>query len=203
MRPEAPVHGRAGLGHVIGYVGRSRRRSSKALTSRSYEQGMIVGKDGLERQYEGLLQGDQGVRYVEVDAVGRVVGSFEGQAAAPAVPGEELYLHLDLELMEFIHEIFPDTCGGRGRAECRGRGDPGPLLGTHLRSERLRRGDQRDPLGELNQDPSRPLFNRAVVGRYPPASTWKLASAAIGLEMGVVDPDEHADRLLRILHLRA
>jgi len=189
MQPKRRYMGGAALGHVLGYVGEISREELEMASFEGYEQRMIVGKDGLERQYEASLQGQQGIRYVEVDAVGRIVGSFEGQAAAPAMQGDELHLHLDLHLMEYIHEIFPEN--RRGAVVMLNVEDGGILAlysAPSFDPNDFVGGIPRELWQELNQDPSRPLFNRAVVGRYPPASTWKLASAAIGMEMGVVDP---------------
>ncbi len=191
MRPRRRYVGGEALGHVMGYVGEVSMAELESLEFAGYEQGMIVGKDGLERQYEDGLQGVNGVRFVEVDAVGRIVGSFEGQAASSALPGTDLHLNLDLELMHFIHRIFPTSMRGAVVALDVETGgvlalysapsfDPNDFVG----------GIDRAIWDALNTDPANPLFNRAVVGRYPPASTWKLASAAIALELGVVSPNE-------------
>ncbi len=190
-RPRRRYIGGESLGHVLGYVGEVSAAELESPRFAGYEQGMIVGKDGLERQYEESLQGSQGIRYVEVDAVGRVVGSFEGYAAVSALPGEDLHLHLDLELQHFIHDIFPDTL--RGAVVALNVEDGGILAlysAPSFNPSDFVGGISRDRWEGLNTDPDRPLFNRAAVGRYPPASTWKLATAAIGLELGVVGPDE-------------
>ena len=179
------------LGHVLGYVGEISREELEMPIFSDYEQRMVIGKDGLERQYEPLLQGSQGVRYIEVDAVGRVVGSFEGQVTPPASPGEDLHLNLDLELMEYIHEIFPE--GRRGAVVALNVEDGGILAlysAPSFDPNDFVGGIERELWEGLNRDPTRPLFNRAVVGRYPPASTWKVATAAIALQMGVLDPGE-------------
>ncbi len=191
MRPRRRYVGGPAMGHALGYVGEVSAAELESAFFQEYERGMIVGKDGLERQYEHKLQGRKGVRYVEVDAVGRVVGSFEGQAASAAVPGQEIQLNLDLELMEYIHREFPE--GMRGAVVALNVEDGGILAlysAPTFDPNDFVGGISRTLWNELNQDPSRPLFNRAVVGRYPPASTWKLATAAIGLEMGVVEPEE-------------
>ena len=191
MRPKRRYVEGPAMGHVLGYLGEV---SAQELTNpmfEGYEQGMMVGKTGLERRYEPMLQGRQGVRYVEVDAVGRIVGSFEGQAAAPAEPGTDLELHLDLELQAFIHGIFPDTL--RGAVVALNVDDGGVLAlysAPSFDPNDFVGGIDRDRWEALNQDPDRPLFNRAAVGTYPPASTWKLATAAIGLELGEVRPGE-------------
>jgi penicillin-binding protein 2 len=190
-RPRRRYIGGESLGHVIGFVGEVSGAELESTRFRGYERGMIVGKDGLERQYEEVLQGTQGVRYVEVDAVGRVVGSFEGYAAASALPGDELRLHLDLDLQRYVHRIFP--AGYRGAVVALDVEDGGILAlysAPSFDPSAFVGGIGREQWEQLNTDPARPLFNRAAVGRYPPASTWKLATAAIGLELGVISPTE-------------
>ena len=191
MRPKRRYMGGSALGHVLGYVGEISGGELQRPEFSEYEQRMIVGKDGLERQYEEPLQGTQGVRYLEVDATSRVVGSFQGQAGTPAVPGSDLHLNLDLALVEYIHKIFPaDRRGAVVALNVEDGGilalysapsfDPNDFVG----------GIDRDRWESLNRDPTLPLFNRAVVGRYPPASTWKVATAAIALKMSVLEPGE-------------
>ena len=202
LRPEFPgafletrprrryIHGPA-LGHVLGYVGEVSQQELESPRFEGYERGMILGKDGLERQYEELLQGAQGIRYVEVDALGRVVGSFEGHSAAPTIPGEDIHLHLDLGLQNYIHEIFPDSMRGAVVAL---DPDDGGILALYSAPSYdptdFVGGISRQRWEELNTDPDEPLFNRAVMGLYPPASTWKLATAAIAMDLGVLDPGE-------------
>ena len=191
MRPKRRYVEGPALGHVLGYLGEISAQELASPMFEGYERGMMVGKTGLERYYEPMLQGRQGVRYVEVDAVGRIVGSFEGQAAAPAEPGADMELHLDLELQAFIHDIFPDTL--RGAVVALNVDDGGVLAlysAPSFDPNHFVGGIDRDRWDALNQDPDRPLFNRAAVGTYPPASTWKLATAAIGLELGEVRPGE-------------
>ncbi len=191
MRPRRRYVGGEALGHVLGYVGEISRAELESERFAGYEQGMIVGKDGLEREYEWALQGVQGTRYVEVDAVGRIVGAFEGQAALQAVPGEDIRLNLDLELMHFIHRVFPE--GMRGAVVMLNVEDGGILAlysAPSFDPNDFVGGIDRARWDALDQDPANPLFNRAVVGVYPPASTWKLATAAIGLELGVITPSE-------------
>ncbi len=191
MRPKRRYTAGPALGHTLGYVGEISQDELELPTFEGYEQRMVIGKDGLERQYEGSLQGMQGVRYIEVDAVGRVVGSFEGQAAAPALPGRDLQLNVDLDLVRYIHEIFPED--RRGAVVALNVADGGVLAlysAPSFDPNDFVGGIDRGLWEQLNRDPTRPLFNRAVVGRYPPASTWKVAAAAIALKMGVLEPGE-------------
>lgn len=194
MRPKRRyVSGRA-VSHVVGYIGEITREElgTAAFLRERYEQGMIVGEAGIERQYEYVLQGEPGVRYLEVDARGRVVGDFRGGPSRPAVPGNDIRLAIDLELQEWIHRIFPDSMMGAVVAIDPADGgvlalysaptfDPNAFVG----------GIDPKLWRQLNTDENKPLYNRAVLGLYAPASTWKLASAAIALDVGAVTPTEY------------
>ncbi|MBT8397692.1 MAG: penicillin-binding protein 2 [Gemmatimonadetes bacterium] len=184
------------MGHILGYLGEITEEelddpafSQDALGR--YVPGAIIGKDGIEKQYERTLQGQAGFRYVEVDVLGRIVGSFQGPAVAEAVPGENISLNIDLELQEWVHQIFPDTM--RGAVVALDVEDGGVLAlysSPIFDSNDFVGGISSDEWATLLEDPARPLLNRAVQGIYPPGSTWKLATAAIGLDLGVVRPDE-------------
>jgi penicillin-binding protein 2 len=191
MRPKRSYPSGSAVAHVLGYVGEITAEELEVERYAEYEQGMVVGKDGLEREYEGRLQGQRGVRYLEVDAVGRVVGSFRGETGTPATPGQDLELNLNLDLMEWIHEIFPDSLSGAVIAlDVRDGGvlalysaptfDPNAFVG----------GIDEPVWSGLLADPARPLFNRATMGKYAPASPFKVVTAAMALDMGVVTPDE-------------
>jgi penicillin-binding protein 2 len=191
MRPKRRYVAGPAAAHVLGYVGEVTERELEGEFYADYEQGMIVGKEGVEREYEARLQGGQGVRYVEVDALGRVVGSFEGRPGEPAVPGTDIHLNLDLDLMQWIHRIFPDTM--RGAVVALDVADGGVLAlysAPTFDPNAFVGGIDVGLWSELNTDVAKPLYNRPVLGRYPPASTWKLASAAIALELGVVTATE-------------
>jgi penicillin-binding protein 2 len=192
MRPRRRYVAGEAMAHVLGTLGEVTSDELDSPDFVGYQPGWIVGKDGVERQYESSLQGRQGHRLVEVDALGRIVGLFEGPAAEmPAEPGEDLHLNIDLELQEWVHSIFPE--GMRGAVVALNAEDGGILA---LYSAPV--FDPNDFVGgialerweTLNSDPAQPLYNRAVQGLYPPGSTWKLATAAIALDLGVVRPDE-------------
>jgi len=112
MRPRRRYLTGTAAGHLTGYVGEitAQELGTEAFPESAYEAGMIVGKVGIERQYEERLQGRRGVRYVEFDARGRIVGDFEGVEARPAEPGQDLVEHHG-ERVDF----FPgSTAGGPG-----------------------------------------------------------------------------------------
>ena len=177
--------------HVIGYVGEINEAELEAREGDGAEPGWIVGRSGVEAQYEPTLQGKTGTRYVEVNAEGRIVGPFAGVRSVTEEPGTDIDLSLDLELMEWIHHIFPEgmkgsvvvldvETGGVLALYSAPAFDPNVFAGVVDRAEWDR----------LVTDPETPLYHRAVMGKYPPGSPWKLATAAIALELGVVTPTE-------------
>ena len=193
MRPRRRYNLGASGAHLTGYVGEitADELDMDMFPGSVYSPGMIVGKIGIERQYEEMLQGRQGVRWVEFDARGRIVGDFSGVERTAAVEGEDLHLNLDFGLQQWIHQIFPDSMSGAVVALDPQDGgvlalysapgyDPNAFVG----------GIDIETWSELNTDGRKPLFNRSVLGLYAPASTWKLASAGIALGAGVVTPDE-------------
>ncbi len=194
MRPRRRYLLAKAAGHVLGYVGEitAEELGSDAFSDDRYRQGMVVGKNGIESQYERRLQGRQGLRYLEFDARGGIVGDFGGARTDPGEAGQDLRLNLDLELQAWIHSIFPDSMAGAVVALDPSDGgvlalysapsyDPNDFVG----------GISAQLLQSLNEDEGNPFFHRAVLGKYAPASTWKVATAAIALDLGVVTPDEY------------
>ncbi len=194
-RPVRRYAGGAAVGHLMGYIGEidGEELASDFYDREPYEQGLVVGKGvGIERQYEHLLQGRKGVRYVEVDARRRIVGDFSGIETRLAVPGQDIHLSIDLELQEWIHHIFPDSMMGAVVALDPTDGNVLALYSAPSFDPNLFVGGiDTETWRALNTDPRRPMYNKAILGRFAPASPFKLATAAIGLDLGVVRPDEH------------
>ncbi len=191
MKPKRLYPAGPATAHVMGYVGEITQDELDREEYAEYEARMTVGKEGIERQYEQRLQGAQGLRYVEVDAGGRIVGSFEGYQETPVVPGEDITLNLDVGLMEWIHHVYPE--GMKGAVVALDVSDGGVLAlysAPTFDPNDFIGGIETELWNKLNTDPLQPLYNRPVLGVYPPASTWKTATAAIALDLGVITPDE-------------
>jgi penicillin-binding protein 2 len=180
------------IGHMIGYVSEITREQLELpeYEEAGYRQGRWIGQAGIEKQYEMMLSGSDGARFVEVDAMGRIVNPRSTVQVLPPEPGEELELTLDLGLQEYVADIFPDTMKGALVAMVPSTGeilamysnpayDPNDFVG----------GIQPRIYNALTADPDKPLLHRAVAAIYPPASTFKLATAAMGLEAGILDAD--------------
>jgi penicillin-binding protein 2 len=177
------------IGHIIGYVSEINDEELElpAYREAGYEQGRWIGKAGVEKQYELQLSGVDGARFVEVDAKGRIVNPRSIVGVQPPEPGEDLRLTLDLKLQEYIAEIFPDTMKGAVVAMV-------PSTGEVLAMYSNPSYDPNDFVGgisnrlwsALRNDPLVPLLDRTMVARYPPASTFKLATAVMGVKRGLV-----------------
>jgi penicillin-binding protein 2 len=175
-----------------GYTGQVTERELTIEKYEDYKSGQELGRGGLEEQYEGQLRGKEGSRYVEVDARGRVVRDEGARPDTPPEAGAPLYTNIDLDLQRFVASYLSDTLVAGVVAL-----DPrtGEVLALHsspsFDPNRFIGGIPSDYWKELNSDPRRPLYNKAMQGRYPPASTFKLATAVIGLQEGVVDFGTH------------
>lgn len=175
---------------LVGYTGEISETELEDERFAEYKPGQQVGKDGLERQYEDRLRGREGARFIEVDARGRVVREQARPDLEPERPAA-LYTNIDLDLQRFVHELFGDSLiGGVVAMEP----NSGEVLALHsaptFDPNRFIGGIPRDYWDELQTDPRRPLYNKAIKGAYPPGSIWKLHTAIIAMEAGLVRIDE-------------
>ncbi len=179
------------VAHLIGYVNEI---SQAELDQDKYEGarlGSVVGRAGLEQEYDDTLRGSPGVRYIEVDARGRLVREQGAAPPLPSVPGHSLTTTIDLGLQMYVDSIWPKGTAGALIAmtptgEIRAlystpAYDPNAFIGGISRTE----------LRQLTSDPGLPLLDRALQVRYPPGSPFKLATAAMALKRGVVDLHTH------------
>jgi penicillin-binding protein 2 len=179
------------VAHLVGYVSEVTESDLDANRYPGAGLGSIVGKAGLEREYDDSLRGNEGVRYIEVNARGRLVREEASAASLPPTPGRPITTTVDLDLQRYIDSMWPAgirgamvamTPSGEVRALYSAPSyDPNAFVGGI--SAALWRA--------LNQDEARPLLNRAIQTRYPPASPFKLAIAAMALKRGLIGLDTH------------
>ncbi len=189
MRPKRRYVQGPAVGQLVGYVAEISDKELELPEFEDYEQGQMVGKAGLEREYEQQLAGKPGYRFVKVDARGHIVGEMSPKPDVEPTAGKDLRLYLDLGLQRFAAHIFPDSMRGAIVAMEPGTGHVLALYSAPSYDPNLFVGGIRtDIWNALRNDPRIPLYQRATTGLYPPGSTFKLATAAIGLELGVLDP---------------
>ncbi len=176
----------------VGYTGEITEAELASRTYRGYKAGQLVGKGGLEREYEDSLRGREGTRFVEVDARGRVVREAGARADIPPVAADPLYTSIDLDLQQFTATLFGDSLQGGAIAMDPYTGEVLTLYSAPAYDpNRFIGGIPADYWRALNTDPRRPLYNKVIQARYPPGSTWKLATATYALENGIATLDDH------------
>ena len=179
------LYPRNGLGaHVIGYVGEVSEQELNSSDFAKYAQGDIVGKAGIERQYNDMLVGVDGQRRVVVDSFGREREVLE---STEATPGNSLQLTLDLDL-QAVAELSLE--GQRGAVVAL---DPrtGEVLAMVSRPaydpNAFATRVSNDYWKQLISDPNNPMLNRAIQAQFAPGSTFKPIVALAGLETGTID----------------
>ncbi|MCS6858804.1 MAG: penicillin-binding protein 2 [Abditibacteriales bacterium] len=180
------VHGRFAA-HLLGHIGEVTPEELARHKRRDVRPGDVVGKVGVERQFDAYLIGARGSELVEVDASGQPVRPI---GRAPQKPGHSVFLTIDVRLQRAAEE-------GLNAAQ-----RPGAVAVVDVRSGdvlALASKPDFDPnqFGNripaalwqaLMKDKRRPLYNRAIAGLHPPGSTFKLITALAGLERGAITP---------------
>jgi penicillin-binding protein 2 len=176
------------VGAFVGYINEISEAELSKLAGSGYKPGQLVGKTGLEKQYEAQLRGREGVQFVEVDARNRIV--LNGRTREDVTPqeGPPLYTNIDLDLQEYIHQLFADTLAGAVVAMIPQTGEVLALYSSPaVDPNRWVGGVSSAYYDSLNNDPRQPLYNKALQGQYPPGSTFKLATAVIALQDSLID----------------
>jgi len=170
--------------HAIGYVGEVSEPELDTTEFAKYAQGAIVGKAGLERQYNDMLMGVDGERRVVVDSSGREREVLE---STEATPGNSLQLTLDLDLQAVAELALQGQRGAVVALDPRSGEvlamvsrpafDPNAFA-AHITNEYWK---------ELTSGNDNPMLNRAIQAQFAPGSTFKPIMALAGLETGTID----------------
>ena len=184
--PQGPV-----AAHLLGHVGEISENEVDPQGEGRYRAGDFTGRTGLEKQYEKELRGVDGERWLEVDALGRIVGGFAETQTVPAKPGNTLRLWLDLPL-----QVIADSClAGRRGSVCMMDVASGGLLvmasAPSFDPNYFAAGVRPAEWRRLNSDPDRPLLFRAVQAAYAPGSTFKMVTFAVTLEDHIAGFTQH------------
>ncbi|HEX8293013.1 MAG TPA: penicillin-binding transpeptidase domain-containing protein, partial [Pyrinomonadaceae bacterium] len=189
------------LAHVLGYVGEIGPEQLKQprfkdpnvnpfVKDNPYRPGDIIGQEGLESTYDRYLRGRDGYREVEVDSRGRIQREL---SVVQPQPGQDLVTTIDLEMQLTAEEQLRNSPNKRGVIVVM---DPQngeimamasyPTFDPNLFSQRMGTPEGRREANALLRDPTTPMFNRAIRGRYPPGSTWKIPMSVAGLQQGKI-----------------
>ncbi len=169
--------------HAIGYVGRVDPRDIREIEAQNLEHeynGIThMGKRGAEKSFENILRGSMGFETVEASSSGRTVRKI---SEVPPIPGQNIYLTIDLRLQVIAEEVLEDYDGAIVAIDPQ-TGDilafvSKPTYDPNLFVD----GISHDNFNALNNDPSTPFLNRVMQGLYPPGSVIKPQIGLAGLE---------------------
>ncbi len=172
------------LAHALGYVSEISEDELKGKEYKGYSQGDFIGKYGLERQYEAYLRGIDGERRVEVDASGREIRTLD---IKEPIPGNNLYLHVDMDTQQVVEQMFENKKGGIVALDPKTGGVVALLSRPAFDPNSFSTGIKKEEWRELITDKQHPLQNRVTQGRFPPGSTFKIVLALKALDEGIIN----------------
>jgi penicillin-binding protein 2 len=180
--------------HALGYVGTISESDLERIDREAYVGASAIGKVGIEAAFEDPLRGRNGSREIMVNARGRSVDRLGMLQAAlrtrPGEPGTDLFLTLDLEVQRVAEQTVRDQRAAIVALDPN-NGDVIALVSRPGFDPNLfARGLTRAEYAALNDNPDRPMFNRALRGTYPPGSTIKPVVALAGLTHGIIERDK-------------
>jgi len=173
---------------VLGYVGEVNQRIIDK--DNYYRSGDYIGVSGLEKAYENELRGIKGMKNSMVDVHNRIKGKYnDGEADTTAILGHNLLTGIDAELQAYAELLMTNKKGAIVAIEP-ATGEIILMVSAPSYDPNLLVGRQRSiNYGILDRDSvNKPMWNRAIIGRYSPGSTFKLANALIALQEGAITP---------------
>lgn len=192
----------ADAAHVIGYMDEVKeeeleefkRIKEKYGDSLPYSKGDRIGRKGLEKTYESHFRGRDGIRYIKVNAFGKEMDVIEEMPSIRPIPGNNLVTTLDMGMQSLAESLLADTVRGAVVAVDPRNGEvlvmaSSPRMDANIFS--LSRERRSKEWAKLALDPAMPLNNRATVGGYEPASTFKAIVSLASLRSGKIRPHDH------------
>ncbi len=184
---------KSAISHVLGYIGQISADELKRPEFSGYDGGEIIGKAGIEQRYEQTLKGIDGKKLVEVDSQGKEIRNL---GVSDPVSGRDITLSIDAGLQKATYEAMRDVKKGAAIVSTP-KGEilamvsmPSfdPNLFTMGADYKTATDSAYQKISQVLLDgESQPLLNRATSGTYPPGSTFKLITAAAGLENKIID----------------
>lgn len=170
--------------HQLGYIGKvspSQRKQDQQ------DIGLLTGQGGLEKVYDKYLRGIAGRRMIQVNAAGRKVKDL---GIEEPKPGTDIYLTIDLDVQKAAEDALGDRAGSVVAMDPNSGEVLALVSHPNYDPNLFPRGIAPKDWVRLMNDPSHPLYNRAIQSVYPPGSTFKIIVALAGLESGIIKLDD-------------
>ncbi|PZD79620.1 penicillin-binding protein 2 [Mesonia sp. K7] len=178
---------------VLGYI--SEVTDSEVKSMKYYNSGDNIGRSGVEKQYEEVLRGIKGVKYIQKDNFNREIGPYKsGTLDTLPVRGKDITLTLDARLQAYAEKLMQGKRGGIVAIEPQ-TGEILSLVTAPYYDPALLVGRKRSKnFTRLWYDTiSKPLFNRPLQAMYPPGSPFKALTGLVALEEGVINTSDKVD----------
>lgn len=181
------------VGHLVGYVNEfGKKELSEGSAEKGFRLGGVTGRKGLEKQYDEMLRGKDGVTFLEVTALGKIMGPLQERNPDPPINGSDLWLTIDLDLQAVAESSLADYQSGAIAALDPRNGQILALVSKPGVNSNLFAGAMSpQEWNDILQDPLHPLLDRPLQATYPPGSTLKLLTAAIALETNTVSENTY------------
>ncbi|MVO08987.1 penicillin-binding protein 2 [Flavobacterium sp. TP390] len=156
-----------------------------------YNSGDLIGKQGVEQEYEDILRGVKGVKYLLRDKYNKVIGSYkDGKFDTLSQQGKDLTLTIDYELQKYGTELMINKRGGIVAIEPK-TGEILALVSAPTYDPSLLVGRQRSKnyTALYHDSIANPLFDRGLLAQYPPGSPFKILTGLVGLQEEVITPE--------------
>ncbi|KGO88337.1 penicillin-binding protein 2 [Flavobacterium suncheonense] len=154
-----------------------------------YKSGDLIGMQGVEQTYEEVLRGVKGVKYRQRDRFNKDIGSYkDGKYDTISVQGSDITLTIDIELQKYGEALMKNKRGGIVAIEPK-TGEILALVTAPSYDPALLVGRERSKnyTALYNDSIAMPLFDRGLLAEYPPGSPFKILTALVGLQEGVID----------------
>lgn len=176
--------------HTLGYL--REVTGAEFRQSGIYRLGDKAGRSGLELSYESQLRGETGTQFRRVNAYGQGIGPFQnGDFDVIPTKGSDIISTMDADLQRLAEKLMYGKTGGLVAIDPNNGEILAIVSSPDFDISRLSGRLDRSYWADLNSDPGRPLFNRAIGSREPPGSTFKPVMGLIGLRLGLVTPESN------------
>lgn len=174
--------------NVLGYIGEVNENMAKI--NNYYQQGELIGKDGIERQYEKILRGKKGKKFLSLNRFNTVTGSYlKGTYDTLSQNGKDLTLTLDIKLQAYAQKLMSGKRGGIVAIEPT-TGEILALVTAPSYDPNMLVGRKRSKNSNFlmnPKNPDKPTYDRALMAQYAPGSPFKMMNALIGLQENVIN----------------
>ena len=161
-----------------------------AKINKYYQQGELIGKDGIERQYEKILRGKKGKKFLSLNRFNTVTGSYlKGTYDTLSQNGKDVTLTLDIKLQAYAQKLMSGKRGGIVAIEP-ATGEILALVTAPSYDPNMLVGRKRSKNSNFLMDPKnpdKPTYDRALMAQYAPGSPFKMMNALIGLQENVIN----------------